>query len=230
VSDQAIEEDDESRSVAELVEQFARDLAQLGLYQSQLEAARNVPDVRRALRGGAGALVAAAAILSAFAFANVAAFAGLATTLSPWQAALILAGAWIVVGGLLVLAVARRVQRSRLWRAIASSSPEAVAQLEESRDEAVQAVHDTLEKLGPAISIEIVSAAVPSAGGLVETAFDASDAAVEALVEDVPGGSAVNQIWDVALMPGRFGLRVATTILKRDTGEDGRSEDRAHDV
>jgi hypothetical protein len=155
-------------------------------------------------------------MLAAFAFANVAAYAGLATTLAPWQAALVLAGAWIVVGGALVLAVAGRVSRSRLWKAIASSSPEAVAQLEKARDDAVQAVHDTLEKLGPAISIEIVAAAVPSAGGLVETAFDASDAAVEALVENVPGGSAVNQIWDVALMPGRFGLRVATTMFKRD--------------
>ena len=154
----------------------------------------------------------------------MAAYAGLTTTLTPWQAALVLAGAWIVVGGLLVLTVARRVQRSRLWKAIATSSPEAVGQLEESRDEAAQAVHDTLEKLGPAISIEIVAAAVPSAGGLVETAFDASDAAVEALVEDVPGGRAVNQIWDVALMPGRFGLRFATTILKRDARENGRAE------
>ena len=224
MSDQAVEGGDESQSVAELVEQFARDLAQLGLYQGQLEAARNVPDVRSAIRDGAGALVATAAILAAFAFANVAAYAGLTTTLSPWQAALVLAGAWIVVGGLLVLTVARRVQRSRLWKAIATSSPEAVGQLEESRDEAAQAVHDTLEKLGPAISIEIVAAAVPSAGGLVETAFDASDAAVEALVEDVPGGRAVNQIWDVALMPGRFGLRFATTILKRDARENGRAE------
>jgi hypothetical protein len=224
VSDQAVEGGDEPRSVAELVEQFARDLAQLGLYQGQLEAARNVPDVRRALRDGVGALVAVAAILAAFAFANVAAYAGLATTLSPWEAALVLAGAWTVVGGLLVLTVAGRVRRSRLWTAIASSSPEAVAELEKSRDDAVQAVHDTLEKLGPAISIEIVAAAVPSAGGLVGTAFDASDAAVEALVEDVPGGRAVNQIWDVALMPGRFGLRVATTMLKRDATQDGHTE------
>jgi hypothetical protein len=224
VSDQAVEGVDESRSVVELVEQFARDLAQLGLYQGQLEAARNVPDVRRVLRDGVGAVVAVAAILAAFAFGNVAVYAGLATTLSSWEAALILCGAWIVVGGLLVLTVARRVQRSRLWRAIATSSPEAVGQLEKSRDDAAQAAHDTLERLGPAISIEIVAAAVPSAGGIVETAFDASDAAVEALVEDVPGGSAVNQIWGVALMPGRFGLRVATTVFKRDTTDDGRAD------
>jgi hypothetical protein len=216
VSDQAVEEHEEPRSVSELVEQLACDLAQLGLCEGQLEAARNVPDVRRALRDGFGALIATAAILASFAFANVAAYAGLATTLPPWEAALVLAGIWLVVGGLLVLAVARRVRRSRLWKAVATSSPEAVAQLEESRDNAAGAVRDTLERLGPAISIEIVAAAVPLAGGLAETALDASDEAVEALVDELPGGGAVNQIWDVALMPGRFGLRVATTVFRRD--------------
>ena len=223
VSDQAVEEPEQPQSVSELVEQFGRDLAQLGLYEGQLEAARNVPDVRRALRDGLGALIATAAILVAFAFANVAAYAGLATTLPPWQAALVLAGGWLVIGGLLVLAVARRVQRSRLWKAVATSSPEALAQLEESRDNAAGAVRDTLERLGPAISIEIVAAAVPSAGGLAETALDASDEAVEALVEELPGGGAVNQIWDVVLMPGRFGLRVATTVFRRDATEDDRA-------
>jgi hypothetical protein len=217
VSDPEVDEDEGARSVSELVEQFARDLAELGLYQGQLEVARNVPDVRRALRDGAGALVALASILTAFAFANVAAYAGLATTLTSWQAALVLAGIWVVVGGLLALALAGRVRRSGLWKAVATSSPETLAQLEESRDNAAQAAHDTLEKLGPAISIEIVAAAVPSAGGLVETAFDASGEAVEALVDDLPGGGAVSQIWGVALTPGRLGLRVATTILRRDT-------------
>jgi hypothetical protein len=56
------------------------------------------------------------------------------------------------------------------------------------------------------------------AGGLVDAGGDlieGADDLVEALAEDVPGGSAVNQIWDVVLMPGRFGLRVATTVLRR---------------
>jgi hypothetical protein len=225
VSDQAVEQDEEAQSVSELLEQLAGNLVQLGLYQGQLEAARNVSEVRRALRDGVAALVATAAILAAFAFANVAAYAGLATTLEPWQAALVLAGIWTVIGCLVVLAVARRVQRSRLWKAVATSSPEAVAQLEASRDGAAEAVRDTLGTLGPAVSIEIVSAAVPSAGGLVESALDASDHAVGAIVEELPGGSAVNQIWDVALMPGRFGLRVATTILKRDVPANGGSEE-----
>jgi hypothetical protein len=224
VADQPADEHDETRSITELLEQLARELGELGLYQGQLEAARNVPDVRRAVRDGAGALVAATALLAGFVFANVAVYAGLATALEPWQSALVLAGVWVVIGGLLVIAVAGRVQRSRLWKAIATSSPEAVAQLEKSRDDAAESVRDTIASLGPAISIEIVSAAVPSAGGLVEgagglveSALDASDDAVEALVEDLPAGSAVNQIWDVALMPGRFGVRIATTIFKRDS-------------
>jgi hypothetical protein len=26
----------------------------------------------------------------------------------------------------------------------------------------------------------------------------------------------VNQVWDVVLMPGRFGVKIATTVLKRN--------------
>lgn len=56
------------------------------------------------------------------------------------------------------------------------------------------------------------------AGGVVDAGGDvleASDDMVEALAEDLPGGGVVNQMWDVVLMPGRYGLRVATTVLKR---------------
>ena len=56
------------------------------------------------------------------------------------------------------------------------------------------------------------------AGGVVDAGGDileASDDMVEALAEDLPGGGVVNQVWDVVLMPGRYGLRVATTVLKR---------------
>ena len=46
--------------------------------------------------------------------------------------------------------------------------------------------------------------------------LEASDDIVEAIADDLPGGSVVNQIWDVVLIPGRFGVRVATTVLRRD--------------
>ena len=45
--------------------------------------------------------------------------------------------------------------------------------------------------------------------------FDDSDDMVEAMTEDLPGGGVVNLMWDVVLLPGRVGLKVAATVLKR---------------
>jgi hypothetical protein len=87
------------------------------------------------------------------------------------------------------------------------------------------------------------------AGGVVEmsgTVLEASDEFVEVITEQLPGGGVVNQVWDVALMPGRFGVKVATTVLRRgrpgersgapargrdagDGGRDGRSGPAAGD-
>jgi hypothetical protein len=60
------------------------------------------------------------------------------------------------------------------------------------------------------------------AGDVVEAGQDlleTSDEMAEAMAEDLPGGGVVNQMWDVVLMLGPFGFRVATTVLKR--GETG---------
>jgi Putative Actinobacterial Holin-X, holin superfamily III len=181
-------------------------------------------DVRRGMRDGAVAMVAAVALLAAFAFANVAAFVGLSSAMPAWLAALVLAGAWIAIGVLLGLTVFARVRRWRLSKVFLTSSEEVQGQLEQARDDAGEAVRATLEQLGPALSIEIATAAIPSAGGIVEGVLDVSDDAVEAIVEDLPAGSVVNQIWDVALIPGRFGLRIATTVLRREAPADGRRE------
>jgi hypothetical protein len=94
--------------------------------------------------------------------------------------------------------------------------------LEQARADAEQAVRDTLERLAPAITVEIATAAVPIAGDMAGDAVEAgqdilesSDEIVEAIADDLPGGGVVNQMWDVVLMPGRLGLKVATTVLKR---------------
>ena len=96
---------------------------------------------------------------------------------------------------------------------------------EEAREQAVVAVRGTLERLTPVVTREIAVAAVPMAGdmasGVVDVGDDlieGADDLVEALTEGVPGGGVVNQVWDVVLMPGRFGVRVATTVLRRPTG------------
>jgi hypothetical protein len=222
------EEEEEARSLTELFELLGRQLSELGLSEAQLEAARNMPEVRRAARDIAGTLVVVIAALTAFAFLNVAAMAGLSTELDPWLAALVLAAIWSVVGGVLLLSV-RRARQWLSWILLKAPPTEAVQELERERNADGRAALGTLEQLGPALAMQVAMAAVPKAGdvadGVVEvggTVLEVSDEIVEIVSEQLPGGGVVNQVWDVALMPGRLGVKVATTVLRR-----GRPTDRA---
>ena len=222
-------EAEEKESVTELAVQLGRDVSVLALCEAQLAASRNMPEVRRAARDLVGALMAVAALLTAFVFANVAAFHGLSTVLSGWEAALVLGAAWLVLGLVLLVAVMVRAGHAtgwKWWRVFSAGPEEATKDLERARDEAKQAVRETLERLAPAVTVEIATAAVPMAGdiagdmagGVVDAGQDileGSDDIVEAIAEDLPGGGVVAQVWDVVLMPGRFGLKVATTVMKR---------------
>ncbi len=210
-------EDEGRQSVTELLEQLGRDVSALVFYETRLAASRHKPDLRRAARDVAFAVVAALAFLTAFGLANAAAVRALSTTLADWAAPLVLAAAWAAVGALLALFLRARAKRVRGWE---------VQDAEEARGEAQQAVRETLERLSGAITREIALAAVPVATGMASGVVDAGDEIiesaddiVESITEDVPGGGVVNQMWDVVLMPGRFGVRVATTVLKR--GESG---------
>src|SRR5262249_5304870 len=145
--------------------------------------------------------------------ANSAAVRGLSTELPEWAAPLVLAAGWTVVGGVLALALLARARRSRAWE---------LEDAEAARGEAEQAVRDALEELAPVITREIALAAIPAAGDMAEGVLDAGeemiesvDGIVDAITDEIPGGGVVNQIWDIALMPGRLGIRVATTVLKR---------------
>src|SRR5262245_31034556 len=75
-------EQGESPSVTELVVQLGRDLSVLALCEAQLQASRNMPEVRRAVRDLAAALLVVVALAAAVVFANVAAFEGLSTAVS----------------------------------------------------------------------------------------------------------------------------------------------------
>ena len=223
-------EQDESASVTELVVQLGRDLSLLSLCEARLAASRNMPQVRRTVRDLLATLVVAVAFAAGFVLLNVAAVTGLATAMPSWAAALVLAAAWLVVGGAVLLALSVRaghVTGWSWWRALRGGPEDAQRQLEEARADAIAAVRATLEQLAKAITVEIAAGAVPIASGMAEgvvdvgeSLIDAADEGVEELVDDLPGGSVVNQIWDVALMPGRFGLRVATTVLKREEAAD----------
>jgi len=222
--------DEEAPSVTELLVVLGRDISVLVLCEAQLAASRNLPEVRRAARDVTGALVAALAFLTAFVFANVAALYGLTTDMSSWLAALVLCVAWLALGSVLVLALmfrAGHVTGWRWWRVFRAGPEESLEDLERARADAEQAVRETLLRLAPAITIEIASASVAVAGdvaedvvGAGENILEASDDIVEAIAEDLPGGSVVSQVWDVVLMPGRFGVKVATTALRRGNSHD----------
>jgi hypothetical protein len=219
----------ESPTITELAVELGRDLSRLALCEAQLQASRNMPTVRRVARDVLGALVVAAAFLAAFVFANVAAFDGLSTTVSGWAAALLLCAVWVAICITLLVALmvrAGRVTGWRWWRVFSAGPSESLQDLERARDDAEQAVRDTLERLAPAITVEIATAAVTNAGDVAEDMaggmldvsddlLEASDDVVEAIADDLPGGGVVNQAWDVVLMPGRFGIKVMTTVLKR---------------
>ena len=223
-------EQDERPSVTELLVQLGRDLSMLAICEAQLEASRNMPEVRRAARDLAVALLVVVALVAAFVFANVAAFEGLSTVVSGWVAALVLCAVWIVVGVSFLSALLVRAGRAtgwKWWDVFRAGPTDPTKDLEQARADAEEAVLETLERLAPAITIEIVTAAVANAGDMAEGVLDVgedlletSDEIVEAIAEDLPGVGVVNQMWDVVLMPGRYGLKVVTTVLKRDDSRD----------
>ena len=225
------EEPEDARSVTELLEQLGHELSELGTSEAQLEAARNMPEVRRLARDIVGALVVVVAALTGFAFLNVAAMDGLSRVLATWLAALVLAAVWIAVSAVLLFGLMGRARRWLLWIVLKAPPTTALEELERERDAAAQAAHSTLERLGPALAIQISLAAVSKTGEIAgdaargvaeagDSALDASDEIVEEITEELPGGSVVNEVWGIALMPGRFGVRVATTALRRRRPED----------
>lgn len=217
---------EDAESITDLLVELGRKVSVLVFLEAQLATARNLPEVRRAARDVAGAVVAALAFLTAFVFANVAALDGLAAAVSTWLAALVLCIAWLALGSALVLALmvrAGRVSGWRWWRVFRAGPEDSLADLERARAEAEQSVVDTLARLAPALTVEIASASVAvagdAAGALVEDAgedlLETSEEIVDAIAKDVPGGTVISQVWNVVLIPGRTGLRVATTVLRR---------------
>ncbi len=212
-------------SITELLVQLGRDVSVLVFLETQLAASRNLPEVRRTARDITGAVIAALAFLTAFAFANVAALSALTGVVSTSVAALVLSAAWLALGFVVTLALmvrAGRVTGWRWWRVFRAGPEESLEDLERARADAEATVRETLTRLTPAMTIEIASASVAVAGDVAGDVVDAgadiletSDQVVEAIAEGLPGGSVVNQMWDVVLAPGRFGVKAATTVFRR---------------
>jgi len=223
------------------LEEFRRDLAECVRLETQFAAASRGPQVRRAAGDALGVLAIALSILTALVLVNVAILLTLAIALPGWAAALILAAAWIVVALLTMAVVARH--GAPFGGLIRRARPGSADELRAARDQAWQTLQHDLERLAPPLTERVIDVAAPiaarvatrmatdTAGDLVEDAVDEaedvgrelvqeSEEAVEKLAEEVPGASIANTVWDLALLPGRTGVRIVSTVLKRPPSRD----------
>jgi Putative Actinobacterial Holin-X, holin superfamily III len=215
---------DGDEDVSDLVEQLGRDTSRLVLHDAALAASERIPALRRVALGAAAAVVAVLAFAAAFGLANWAAVSGLSSVLPTWLAALLLAVAWLAVGVVLfsvLLVKLGHLSGIEWWRMVGADRDKAVAELQASREEAEQAMRESIERLAGAIAGAVagqVSEAVDSlaegAADITEDLLEASEDIVDTIEEEIPGGGAVAQVVDVVLYPGRLGLRVATSVLK----------------
>ena len=232
------EEDDAREAIREQLADLRREVSELAGCEGRLAAAAHRRELRRWAVDVAGPAAVALALLTAFGLANAAAARGavggavrLGRSARPRRG-------WAVVAGLLALGIWMRGEHGRglrWWRALTGTPEQALEDVRRARDRAEQEVRATLERLVPALSAQAATAVVPvasavasgmatgMAGGVVDVGGDlieGSDDLVESITESVPGGGIVNQIWDVVLGPGRFGVRVATTVLQRSPPSD----------
>jgi hypothetical protein len=104
----------------------------------------------------------------------------------------------------------------------------AIQDREQAREHAEEEVRETMKQLAGAAAAEaetrIASAIVPlAAGGVAEVGeglLDMSEDVVEVIEDEVPGGGAIAQIVDFALLPGRLGLRMVTMATRRRSDSD----------
>jgi hypothetical protein len=222
VEDEA--DDAAEEPVSELIEQAGRAAGVLAIREAQLLAARHTTEVRRAVQDVAIALGIAVAFVAAFALANWAAVNALSGPLPGWRAPLVLGAAWVVIGILLLVFVLNRGDRVfgwRQWRMLGSDQEQKIQAREEAREEAEQGLKESLERLAGAVGSQagvlVAAAVVPVADGVIDAGegiIDEIDEITDNLGEAVPGGSMINWVADVALIPGRYGVRVARFALK----------------
>ena len=126
------------------------------------------------------------------------------------------------------MAVAARAgEATGLWswrRLTAREQADAGGERAEALEDAQQDVQEALERVAAAAALELAermaAAAVPTAGEVIEVGEDIVEASEDVLDDveaHVPAGSVVGQVIDLALVPGRFGLRIATTVLRGDS-------------
>ena len=231
----------------EQLDKLRHDLAAFVRCEVQVVADARAPRLRRAGVDLLKGLVAAVALGTAVVLVNVAILLALALVLPAWAAALILAGVWLAVA-----AVTGAVVWGRAAPVIAARRGDAgpsAQELRTARDAAWRAVQEDLALLAPPVADRVAELVAPLAARVaMQMAADAAEGAVgevvdeaesigrevaheseeivEELADEVPGASVASTVWDLALLPGRTGVRMVTTVLKRPSS--GESADRRH--
>ena len=233
VNDHADDEDPIEEPISDLVEQVGRKTGTLVAREVELAAARRMPAIRRAGRDLAFAAVAAVSFVTAFALVNWAAVFALANVLPNWLAPLLLAVAWLALGAALLAALRHRYRGLASWTGDHAGQ---VGQRDRAREEAEAELRDAIgtlaEEVAARAEARIREAVVPTADGVVdagEDILDLADDLTDAIEEAVPGGGLVNGAFDLALLPGRFGVKVARAVLVRGADSDAESRDAEAD-
>lgn len=224
-----LEEETASVPVSERAEQVARAAATLSVRGAELAAARRAPELRPVARDLAGVAALALAGITAFGFANWAAASALSTTMADWVAALVLAAAWIAIGLLVAALFLRGGPLSRNWRRIvAPAAADSLQKRQEAVEQAGRSLHEAIDLFGEAVAEaaeqKIAAAVLPLAGGMVEVGeemveatdemIEKADEITDVIEERLPGGIVVNRVVDLVLVPGKFGIRIARSVLK----------------
>ena len=210
------------KSPSDLAEQVGRDAATLVLRELQLTAARHDDEIRRAARNLTIAAVAGVAFVTAFVMINWAIVLALQGPLPSWRAPLVVGACWLVLAVAAGVFLATRPEGVAGIRAALAATGGDDATLEEARDDAADKMRASIGELSGAVASEtgvmIAAAIVPIAGGAMdagEKILDSADELTDKLEESgVPGGRIANQVFDVALIPGRLFIRVTGAAFK----------------
>ncbi len=217
-------EDDASvESVAELVEQLGHNASLLAFREAQLRAAHHTSDIRRGAKAVAAASLGVLALIAALALGNWAAVAALSSPLPGWRAPLVLAAAWAVVGIGLLLVLEARARKAGLdvGRVLKADQAELVQSRELARDEAAQELRASFDRLTESVSNQAGALVAAAVGPIMDGAASAGEAIIEGIdeitdniEEAVPGGSVINRVADLALIPGRYCVRVVRMAVR----------------
>ncbi len=188
-----------------LLGQLADELSQLVRSDVELAAAERMPEVRQTLGELAMAAAGLVALLFALAAASWGAALGLTHVIPGWSAALVVAGAWLIVA---VVLFAREHPRKLLDRLSAEQHTKVMASNKVQRDQAEREIRETAELLAQALLREAEAQGLRAASSLAGRGVEE--------VEDETR-HVLTELANALLAPGKAGL----SMLDRLTGAGG---------